>query len=192
MSWFAAVVVFGGSKGLDSSDLRTMNGTSAGDSIQFGGWKHVKKIWFPIDVSSNKPIDELNTLLFILMIFTTVPGTFAHFACPSQSVPEQINTVTMHEVTNYLHFQVAKKGIVPQLIEPKQRFLIENVSHHISNRELWESSLVIKHSNGKSGVYIWWVVWLPWILLSHILGCDYHPKWLYNIFQRGGPTTKQI
>ena len=45
-----------------------------------------------------------------------------------------------------------------------------------------------KHS-GLQGM-CWLVVWLPWILFSHILGIiipiDFH------IFQRGGPTTNQV
>ena len=49
--------------------------------------------------------------------------------------------------------------------------------------------MTVMSSNSASK--IWLVVWLPFGLFSHILGCDYHPNWRTPIFQRGGPTTKQ-
>ena len=36
------------------------------------------------------------------------------------------------------------------------------------------------------------VVWLPWILFSHINWVSNHPNWRTHIFQRGGPTTNQF
>ena len=40
--------------------------------------------------------------------------------------------------------------------------------------------------------HIWLVLWLPSILFSHINWEFHHPNWRTHIFQRGGPTTKQI
>ena len=52
---------------------------------------------------------------------------------------------------------------------------------------IWMTGAKLLNGLGMGGmIYNWLVVWLPWILFSHILGCCHHPNWLTQlIFFRG-------
>ena len=70
----------------------------------------------------------------------------------------------------------AALGRAPSEVRPRPA---EGFSHGSIGRN-WPFKVGLKHQD-----ISWLVVWLPSILFSHILGCDYHPNWRTHIFQRG-------